>query len=422
VATSADHRQGDVPAEQVDAVVRRLAASLERHFVTVCTIAILPTVLPIIAFWKLLAWWVALALTGGWLMVLEILFRRLGAFFARRAAGRFNRKFPEGSAARPVALGIVAGLQSQYSYLKKWKVALGLPPQAPPAPPSSPGPPPADSAPAKLGGGAPAVSSSLHLGRPSASSAQPFSTPGSGRLDYIPLELKGGPGDLGAEPPPSGPLAFLPLEPLEKTTAGTEKPRPIGPSPGGLRFEPAQEGGQRERSLSTLPPVPDLPDWLAGSHNVELTESAGSVLLLQSPRLRDVALWPLLRQLLFPGKRPGACASINFYRQRGFRPRYWILGLPGRPRGRLPADLRKPRPLQDIAAVELAPHAGDAPEGPGATSRPMCRLRLLLRDAKLPILELAPHADLAWARETGGRLARFLGVPLQDRIHLGTPS
>jgi hypothetical protein len=48
-----------------------------------------------------------------------------------------------------------------------------------------------------------------------------------------------------------------------------------------------------------------------------------------------------------------------------------------------------------------------------------CRLRLRLHDDRHPVLELAPHAETAWARQTARRLAQFLGVPLEDQVHPG---
>jgi hypothetical protein len=112
------------------------------------------------------------------------------------------------------------------------------------------------------------------------------------------------------------------------------------------------------------------------------------------------------------------CATVTFDRNRGHRPRLFVIALPSAGLTRLPEAVRKPhqRPLQDIAAIELAPDAEGRPDVPVAPTRPICRLNLLLRDATCPVLELAPHADEAWARETGRRLARFLKVPLEDRV------
>jgi hypothetical protein len=159
------------------------------------------------------------------------------------------------------------------------------------------------------------------------------------------------------------------------------------------------------------------PDWLAGPHNAKLTEPGDGVLELRPVPQRGAPLsgvwggWPFHR----------ACAAVKFDRTRGHPPRLFVRLLPGSGLGGLPGAFRKPRPLQDVAAVELAADTGDRPDFPEGTSRPTCRLRLLLRDANHPVLELAPHADEAWARETGGRLAPFLGVPLEDRARPEKP-
>jgi hypothetical protein len=139
-----------------------------------------------------------------------------------------------------------------------------------------------------------------------------------------------------------------------------------------------------------------------------------------------------LWQLLTAGLPERPCAAIKFDRNPGRRPHFQVISLAGKPFGALPAAFRKPRPLQDIAAVQVTAAVGDRPDrpAPGAglpnppalgaglltPPAPTCRLQLLLRDTRHPLVELAPHADLAWARETGERLARFLGVPLVDRI------
>jgi hypothetical protein len=154
------------------------------------------------------------------------------------------------------------------------------------------------------------------------------------------------------------------------------------------------------------------PDWLAGFHNVKLTETPGSDLQLQPIPQKGAPLvdlwkgWPVHR----------ACAVVKFDRTPGSRPRLFVRLMAGFGLGPLPPAFRKPRPLEDITAVELAADGAAVPGVPEAASQPTCRLRLLLRDASAPILELAPHAYEGWAREIGGRLARFLRVPLEDRI------
>jgi hypothetical protein len=159
-------------------------------------------------------------------------------------------------------------------------------------------------------------------------------------------------------------------------------------------------------------------DRLAGSHNAELTETGHRVLELRPACYRGTPLTDVW------GGKPfhRACASVKFDRNPGRPPRLFVHALPGAGLFRLPDAWRKPRPLQDVAAVELAADTEGQPDGPGAARPPTCRLQLRLRDASCPVLELAPHADEAWARETGGRLAQFLGAPLEDRTRPETDS
>src|SRR5262249_12884446 len=117
VANSSNSRQVKGPVDSVGTVVRRLVASLDYQAGAIWAIGVIPILVPIIAVWRLLDWRVALALTAGWLVLADFLLRRLGTTVARRAAWKFNRKFPEGSAWRPPALAILAGLSSQYSSL-----------------------------------------------------------------------------------------------------------------------------------------------------------------------------------------------------------------------------------------------------------------------------------------------------------------
>jgi hypothetical protein len=157
-------------------------------------------------------------------------------------------------------------------------------------------------------------------------------------------------------------------------------------------------------------------DRLAGPHNVELTESPFGVLELKPVPYRGAPFTGVWGDNLFHR----ACASVKFDRVKfdrnpGGPPRLFVRMPPGTGLFRLPDAWRKPRRLQDLVAVELAADTEGQPDGSGAASRPTCRLWLRLRDASGPVLELAPHADEAWARETGGRLARFLGAPLEDR-------
>jgi hypothetical protein len=150
-----------------------------------------------------------------------------------------------------------------------------------------------------------------------------------------------------------------------------------------------------------------VPDWVAGPDNVKLIEVGAGILELQHTPQPSASL---------AGEQKGwqfhsPCAIVRFDRNKGHRPRLFVQMLPGS--GHLPEALRKPRSLLDVTAVELAPDPGPALD---AGLGPMCSLRLRLNDADHPILELAPRAQQAWARDMGGRLAGFLGVPLEDRL------
>jgi hypothetical protein len=153
-------------------------------------------------------------------------------------------------------------------------------------------------------------------------------------------------------------------------------------------------------------------DRRAGPHNTQLSHTGAGVLELRPVPQRGMPLTDLLGR--WPFQR--ACAVVKFDRNRGRPARLFVGLLAGSGLRRLPAALRKPRPLDDVAAVELVPNPPE--DGPDQAPGPSCRLQLLLRDAGCPVLELAPQAEPAWARDTGDRLARFLGVPLLDRTAL----
>jgi hypothetical protein len=184
-------------------------------------------------------------------------------------------------------------------------------------------------------------------------------------------------------------------------------------SPVGLGPAPPRAAGPRPARVRGEPVGPSQPPELAGFHTVKLIESGAGVLQMRPvPQRGRGSLADFWRGGLF--RR--ACAAVKFDRNRGRRPRFFVTMLPGTGLRPLPEAFRKPRPLQDVAAVELAADAWERPDVPEAASGPTCQLRLRLNDPSLPILELAPHADEVWARETGGQLSRFLGVPLEDRI------
>jgi hypothetical protein len=189
-------------ADRVDTAVRRIVERINRQANAICCLAIIPILVPIIALGRTTDWRLALALSAAWLAVVGFTLRQLGTRTARRAARRFNRAFPEGSAERPLALGILAGLTSQFSVLRKMKVALGVPPDPQPfaaAPDTGPG----------------------AQDRPSLPRAPNPVSIGPG--DFLPLDILNRPGPPGPAPPASGKFPYVPLDPLEKP-AGTEDP------------------------------------------------------------------------------------------------------------------------------------------------------------------------------------------------------
>jgi hypothetical protein len=77
---------------------------------------------------------------------------------------------------------------------------------------------------------------------------------------------------------------------------------------------------------------------------------------------------------------------------------------------------RKTWPLTEVQAVSLELCA-QRPEAGGKSLPPyLCKLALELRDPREPTLVLAPYAELAWAHTAADQIARFLQVPLFDRI------
>jgi hypothetical protein len=172
-----------------------------------------------------------------------------------------------------------------------------------------------------------------------------------------------------------------------------------------------------EQSLSDKPEPSSPPNFieptvtadsvqLAGYHNARLVETGNGILELRP--IRD------LGSLLDPLNQ--ACAGVRFDRNPGHRPRLVVFSLPGLQRGKFPPPLDKAMPLENVIAVELTPLPELEGEGPEAVSWPTCRLRLLLKDASCPTLDLAAQAHQNWARATGKQLASFLGVPLEDRL------
>jgi hypothetical protein len=85
-------------------------------------------------------------------------------------------------------------------------------------------------------------------------------------------------------------------------------------------------------------------------------------------------------------------------------------------------------PLATLRAVQLlhsGRHSVSEPQGAGDRQIMSYRefdgyeLNLVLDDSALPRLNLASLTDWQWIRETGGRIAEFLGVPLIDKLYHG---
>jgi hypothetical protein len=376
--------------------------SLERGSVRLSLVGVFPYLVPVIAVLRMLSWGVALPLAVAWIVLLDQLGRYVGRRRGRRAAQEFNERFPEGSTQRPEALQVLAGLNSLYLAPRHMKQALGLPgePQWIPRIRSRPVPAAAMPSDATTADGAPPDAEVLHLGGASAPPVPTPERPPGGQPEYLPLELHDRP---APQPPPSVRLV-LAIEPVAQPVAAPE------------RSESAPQEQPPPRDQPDQPPAGDTPAGLAGSHNVNLFESSGGVLELRFRVPSTVTSLYSVFKLLLQGVRDTPCAHVKFDRSRGRRPRYVVTLLPGYPLGRLPVAFRKPRPLDDIAAVQLAPNPTVGGDQPGAT----CRLRPRLHEASHPVLELAPCAEAAWARQTAERLARFIGVPLEDHVRTGS--
>jgi internalin A len=168
-----------------------------------------------------LGWLAVIPFGLGGFVVLGVVGAGLTNWIVALAVRSFNERFPEGGAERPLALEVLAGLNSPNKMPEKLRVALGVPigPQVSPeehvqagldqlaatqqTPPSAPASPAVDLSP-------------LHLRPPALSSAPPSSGLASpSPPDFIPLELKNRPEQTAAKTQDSGRF-YVPLEPLEK--------------------------------------------------------------------------------------------------------------------------------------------------------------------------------------------------------------
>jgi serine/threonine protein kinase/WD40 repeat protein len=129
-AAAGPSQREDSAEGAIGARVLRVLASLSKVRERIYLLAALPLFGPIIAFWVYLNWQLALPLTGGWLLLAEIVLRFIiSPWMARKAVNTFNREFPEGSAERLAAVEIMARLPNPYPSAKKIKKALGVPPE-----------------------------------------------------------------------------------------------------------------------------------------------------------------------------------------------------------------------------------------------------------------------------------------------------
>ena len=117
---------------------------------------------------------------------------------------------------------------------------------------------------------------------------------------------------------------------------------------------------------------------------------------------------------------------ITFDRGRG------LLTISQRPFGwRRPPRVVNSRPLAEIAAVQLL-YGGIAteslPSGPDAMAPAIERpydwyeFNLVLHGPQAPRMNLASGPDWTWMRLAGPEIARFLNVPLDDRVYHGPPA
>jgi hypothetical protein len=123
-------------------------------------------------------------------------------------------------------------------------------------------------------------------------------------------------------------------------------------------------------------------------------------------------------------------APTDYHRRILFDRRTGMMTMSRRPFWR-PAQIVQSRPLRDIIAIQLlyGGHHCDTLDFGGEQGTPgsvhyinydSYQLNLVLADSEQPRYNLTTHADFKWMRETGHKLADFLGIPLLDQL-LPTP-
>jgi|GEM_PF-3922203 len=158
------------------------------------------------------------------------------------------------------------------------------------------------------------------------------------------------------------------------------------------------------------------PEWVACERNTRLQARGNRRLTLQPVYVNAGPSQRGLGRSLAQLWNGPACAMVELARNPEAEDQLVVRARPGGLPDLLRFGARNTWPLTEVQAVSLE-LCSQLPEAGGKVLPPyLCKLALELRDPREPTLVLAPYAELAWAHTAAEQLARFLQVPLFDRI------
>jgi hypothetical protein len=192
-----------------------MARSLDRRLFAVYLVMALGWMVATIATWVLVSvWWVGLLLSVGWWCLWQLSWLGGRKLLVSRGARRFNRRFPEDTPERRLAVKVLTGFDTPHtgSHLLATALAETSPAEAA----GLAGLDGVSEAPGLEAAGTvvPKEQGPLRLTASGLASEAPAGKPaGQGPYDFIPLEVKGRPDGEAPPAAPSGQFGCLPIEP-----------------------------------------------------------------------------------------------------------------------------------------------------------------------------------------------------------------